>query len=315
METDVKRTERGYEANVTGEFNSSSPAESRDFPELYRKAKTWKLGSDLGNLRAIEEICESLEQFGLSRNETRVYVYLAKFGEQKAHKISKSLSIHRTETYKILKKLEEKSLVLHVLERPLKFSAVRIDKALENLIQARKQNMFRLEEEKRRIVNRWASLSVPTENTETPDEFIQVLKGRNQIHIKANEITQNAEDEVMIAVSSDVLFEMFYSGALDRLALKSDRIKIRLITDSSLRSSDILEKLRFGRDEFSYLSFSDFPSFIISGNNLLLFLDDENKNDKRALWTNQKEMIKALRASFSVFQDKSAVLNPAIVEG
>ena len=40
------------------------------------------------------------------------------------------------------------------------------------------------------------------------------------------------------------------------------------------------------------------PSFILSEKNLILFIADEEKNERRAIWTNQKAMIDALRVSF-----------------
>ena len=144
--------------------------------------------------------------------------------------------------------------------------------------------------------------SFPTKDSEAYDEFIQVLKGRNQIHIKLNEIIENAKNEVLIAASDENLIQMFYSGALDDLAERANKIEIRLITNSSLRSSYMVKKLRLGEDKFFCVNFKEFPSFIISQNQLLLFLNSESyngKNGERALWTNQKDIINVLKASFS----------------
>jgi hypothetical protein len=64
----------------------------------------------------------------------------------------------------------------------------------------------------------------------------------------------------------------------------------------------MVKKLRLGEDKFFCVNFKDFPSFIISQNQLLLFLNSESyngKNGERALWTNQKDIINVLKASFS----------------
>jgi sugar-specific transcriptional regulator TrmB len=269
------------------------------------------LGFHLRSLSEFKEFCGSFSRFGLSKNEAKVYVYLAKFGEQKAHKVSRSLSLHRTETYKILKRLEEKGLAIRILEKPIKFAAVPVDRALENLIQEKKQRVMHLEEEKRKVLSSWDVFSVPTKDSEVYDEFIQVLKGRNQIHIKVNEIIENAKDEVLIAASDENLLQMFYSGALDDLAEKSSKIEIRLLTDSSIRSSYIVKKLKLGEDKFFCVDFKGLPSFVISQNHLLLFLSSESsngKNGKRALWTNQKDIINVLKASFSTFSRNKKAL-------
>jgi hypothetical protein len=65
---------------------------------LYDKnAPVWKL---LRNERKpfdfLADIEKTFLQFDLSRNEIRVYLYLARSGVQKAREISDTLSLHRT---------------------------------------------------------------------------------------------------------------------------------------------------------------------------------------------------------------------------
>jgi len=244
-----------------------------------------------------KKICKSLMKFGLSKNEARVFFYLAKYGEQKAHKISKALSLHRTETYKILKRLEEKNLAYRILDKPIKFAVIPINKALENLVQEEKQRIQQLEEEKQKILEGWDSVLVPIKDPEALGEFIQVLKGKNQIYIKASEVMENAEDEILIVASNENLLQLFYSGVLDSLREKAKKIKVEVITDSSLRSTYIIRKLNLKKNSLC-IDFDGLPSFILSEKNLLLFFNNNGKNGKRALWTNQKDMIDALRVSF-----------------
>jgi len=281
-------------------------APSEEKASLFESLKKWNLNIPFRNDSSLEAICNSLSKFGLSKNEAKIYVYLAKFREQKAQKISKSLSLHRTETYKILRKLEEKGLVCRVLEKPIRFAAVQVDKALENLIYVNKQKIAHLEEERRRIVSKWLSLSTPAQDPEMLEEFIQVLKGRHQIYAKVHEAIKNAEDKILMAVSDGTLLQMFYSGALDDLARRSKKIKVSLITDSSLKDSSVARKMELA--EIIHIDFTDLPIFIISNGHLLLFLNDEGSNSKngsRALWTNQKDIIKILEASFlKISRDK-----------
>lgn len=50
----------------------------------------------------LADIEKTFLQFDLSRNEIKVYLYLARSGVQKAREISDALALHRTETYRIL---------------------------------------------------------------------------------------------------------------------------------------------------------------------------------------------------------------------
>jgi len=71
-----------------------------------------------------------------------------------------------------------------------------------------------------------------------------------------------------------------------------------VITDSSLRSTYIIKKLKL-KEKSLFLKVDHLPSFILSEKSLLLFFDNGNgKNSRRALWTNQRAMIDALRVSF-----------------
>lgn len=72
------------------------------------------------------------------KNEVKVYIYLARTGEHKASEISEALSLHRTETYRILQDLEKRGLVSSVFEKPLKFTAAPFEKALDILIETKK---------------------------------------------------------------------------------------------------------------------------------------------------------------------------------
>lgn len=62
---------------------------------LLDNIKQRNLGFYTNDSTIFESICSSLSKFGFSRNEALVYIYLSRFGEQKAHKVSKSLSLSR----------------------------------------------------------------------------------------------------------------------------------------------------------------------------------------------------------------------------
>ena len=70
------------------------------------------------HLKALKRIKDALSRFDLSKNEVRVYLFLARFGAQKAQRIAEALSVHRTEAYKILRRLEAQGLISRVMEAP-----------------------------------------------------------------------------------------------------------------------------------------------------------------------------------------------------
>jgi len=310
--------ERGAKS-LTNEFEDDPLSEATLLPQLksrepavlsYKKNGIWKPSLDHRKLTVIELMQESLSKFGLLKNEAKIYLYLARFGGQKAQRVSEALSIHRTETYKILRRLEKMGLIYRILDKPVKFVALPIDQALSNLIEIKKQRLMLLEKTKEELVKLWNSLPCPMENSEAEKESFQILKGMLRINAKASEIIRKAKKEVFIVATDDKLFQMFHSGVLDELKKNSRRINVKLLTNYSLKSHFIVKKIQLNEKEFSYTELN-IPSFIlVDEEELLFFLEDHinNKKEFRAMWTNQKEIIKALRILrfFSVKNEKTA---------
>ena len=304
---------------MANEFEDDPLSEATLLPQLksrelavlsYKKNGIWKPSLDHRKLTVIELMQESLSKFGLLKNEAKIYLYLARFGGQKAQRISEALSIHRTETYKILRRLEKMGLIYRILDKPVKFVALPIDQALSNLIEIKKQRLMLLEKTKEELVKLWNSLPRPMENSEVEKESFQILKGMLRINAKASEIIRKAKKEVFIVATDDKLFQMFHSGVLDELKKNSRRINVKLLTNYSLKSHFIVKKIQLNEKEFSYTELN-IPSFIlVDEEELLFFLEDHinNKKEFRAMWTNQKEIIKALRILrfFSVKNEKTA---------
>ncbi len=67
-------------------------------------------------------------------------------GAKTASQLSKTLDIPRTETYHLLKTLQEKGCIFRIYEKPLKFGAVSIEDFFEKWIISEKNKIKKLEE-------------------------------------------------------------------------------------------------------------------------------------------------------------------------
>ena len=270
----------------------------------------WKLNeTDKKHLSRLEMIVDALAEFGLSKNEVRVYLYLARFGMGKARDVSDGLSLHRTETYKILRELEKKGLVSSVFEKPLRFIATPFEKALNNLIEAKKHEIRQLEGRKGDIMDVWSSL--PESQRESEEmEIFQILEGEEQIEVKSNEILGETERELLVVAPEADLFRLHHSDLIDRLGeISKTGVNVQLLTDSSPRSRYIAEKMRLKNVRF-LRSPEDLTFYMISDGKQLLFSVRKNnkaaengRRNKRdrpsALWTNYDVFIKTLKTLFS----------------
>ena len=114
--------------------------EKQELMKVYNKqTEAWKLvKKDQSYNKQLSTIEETLSRFGLLKNEIKVYLHLARAGEMKAGEIAEAISLHRTETYRILRDLEKRGIVFSIFEKPLKFTAVPLDKAIDLLVDAQK---------------------------------------------------------------------------------------------------------------------------------------------------------------------------------
>ena len=245
----------------------------------------------------------------------QVYLYLAKTGEKKARDVAEALSLYRTETYRLLRNLERRGLILSVLGKPLKFVAVPLEKTIDILIEKKRMEIKEFEQKKKDIINFW--YSIPKSDAETEEkEAFQILQGDKQIILKANSILDRAKREICMSVSEADLKSLYYLGFLDKLRISSrNGVKVSLIAENASKSFFFIREAGLENVDFRTVSRFTFfsndyynsvlPFFLISDRKELLFLFRRKKrlNDRRimesvALWTNCKELIKIIYALF-----------------
>ena len=262
----------------------------------------WKfVRLDRRSTKSVEIIEKTFCRLGLSKNEVKVFMYLARTGEHKASEISEGLSLHRTETYRILRDLEKKGLVSSVFEKPLKFIATPFEKALEVLIETKKMRINLLEKKKESLVNLWLSLPQPEMEPQRKEVF-QILEGEEQIILKADEILNNVEKEVLIFISEYDIANFYHSGILDKLGKMSKKsVRIKMLTNYSPKSCFFVEKAKLKKAKYSLSKVDDgLPTYILEDDEQLLLLIRTNNGKKKvaALWTNYDAFIRALKTLF-----------------
>jgi len=274
-------------------------------------ARLWNFsrGND-EHLRSLKIIKHMLAKFGLSNNEIRVYIYLARSGARKAREVSDALSLHRTETYKILRSLEKRGLVSSVFEKPLKFIATSFEKTIDILIKAKKLKIQFLERKKKDIVDLWLSLPQLEMKPERKEVF-QVLEGKEQFNLKADEILEKTRKEICIFAPDSDLLRLYDSGFTDKLEIfsKKKNIKILLLTNYSQKSCFIVRKMKLATVKYMLPNVEDLPGFIIADHEHLLFsikgdrdleILESGKRRTRiaAFWTNYDAFVSALKTLF-----------------
>ena len=273
------------------------------------KNAAWKFVKRNKNFtKQLSTIEETLSRFGLLKNEIKVYLYLARSGEKKASEIAEAISLHRTETYRILRDLEKKGILFSIFEKPLKFTAVPLDKAIDVLVNAQKMRIKLLEKEKANLVELWLSIPQP-QVKEAKKELFQMLQGEQQVALKADELLNKTKKEFQLFAPDYYLAQLYYTDFTDKLKNKLSEIDITLLVENSPKSVFFIKQMQWPKQKYRMVKTQNLPCFMISDKKELLIAFHETDNARQtsekkkdrtaAIWTNYNAFIWTLQMLFS----------------
>ena len=121
----------------------------------------------IGDGELVLALQEKLQDFGVTKNESKIYVFLSKHGTKKAIEISREEKIPRTVTYHLLTTLEAKGIITPTFDRPKRFSAVTIEKAIESILHNKQKKIEDLKILKHDMVELWNSFQNIRKSTKT----------------------------------------------------------------------------------------------------------------------------------------------------
>ncbi len=255
----------------------------------------------------LSTIEETLARFGLLKNEIKVYLYLARAGEKKAGEIAEAIALHRTETYRILRDLEKKGIVFSIFEKPLKFTAVDLDKAIDLLVDAQKIRIKLLEQEKPSLVELWQSMPMAKAEA-AKKELFQMLEGEQQVLMKANELLERSTERFQIYANADYFSELYYSDFSDKLKAQARKVEVTVVTDNSLKSAYFLGQMTWLDGNHRVAEPQNLPCFMVADNKEVLIAfherasegdDGKKKFRTAAIWTNYQALVNTLQTLFS----------------
>jgi HTH-type transcriptional regulator, sugar sensing transcriptional regulator len=136
-----------------------------------------------------------MENLGLTSYEIRVYLSLLDAGSMTAADISKRSGVPYSKIYEVLNSLEEKGWLESDSSRPQKFFPKSPSSALESM-RLHHENKFR--ESQSTVVNELMPMYTKSGIKERPE--IWVARGVFNIAAKVNEIIQNTQQELLVAL-------------------------------------------------------------------------------------------------------------------
>jgi sugar-specific transcriptional regulator TrmB len=104
-------------------------------------------------------VLKALQSLGLSQTEARIYVFLEKSGSHEDVGIAQALKVSTKKLISSLKKLQDKKLVKASDQQTVEFSAVPFEKAIDLLIEVKKEQAQNLQEKKLELLSSWQNIT------------------------------------------------------------------------------------------------------------------------------------------------------------
>ena len=247
---------------------------------------------------SVEKVQTELSQYGLTSNQSKVFIYLGKYGAKTAPEVCKALKLPRTETYHLLSALQNKGIVSATFQHPIQFTALPLSKAIWILVNSEKERVKSLEQMEKGLSELWDDIPSFDAVQEEVEEKFQMLQGSNQIHSKITEMTDSYNDEFLILGSEKDYLKLYHGDFLESfIKSKQDFRLLSACTDKTTYIFDDLDRKnvkKLGKDIENHLCF-----IIKDGREMLFFTKNANSTEELfAMWTNSKSMVYSMKLLF-----------------
>jgi sugar-specific transcriptional regulator TrmB/CBS domain-containing protein len=239
-------------------------------------------------------------------------MFLAKSGVQSTSFVAKRLKMERVQAYRTFKKLQEKGFIEATLERPTRFAIVPFEALMDTFINAKKNEIASLNEQRENLMSAWRAISAP--ESEYPVAKFSVITGKKKIYSKMLSMIKESKKDVLILTTGLGLIQEDIAGIFDALVQPAHRRKVnfKILTDISQDNVKIAERLdkSFSVENENItlrhlnLSSQFFPRFLIKDDeDAILYAPSGNEQsilnlEDESLWINDKMFISILKAFF-----------------
>lgn len=213
---------------------------------------------------------EALQHAGLTPGEAKVYLALLEIGQNTTGPIVDKAGVSTSKTYKILKRLENKGLVSHVLKRGVvNWSAANPNRILEMLDDAEKEIIKKKHEIKDILPELMKKINKAKEKQQA--EVFVGTKGMISVFNEETRylIENKKEINYILGAAKDYSKEVY--DFFNRLESKKDHLKLKrkfLFGEDAKNSWPIIEKSKFCK--IKYIPISSIVSINIYGEKVII---------------------------------------------
>ncbi len=250
---------------------------------------------------------DMLADFGLTRNQAKVYIAAVQLGLASVGQISKLSKVRREDVYRLLPNLEKMGLVEKLLGMPTKIRATPIEDALSILIK-REQDVAEgkvadLKVKKEALLKHFKTSNQKPKLEDERANFA-LLSQRDAIMSQLLNMMKDAKNEIDLVCSRTKLMQFIHNFAEQLKKITKRNVKIRIVSEVPEYEDSIprIIEEHVSPGNSIELRYTDMPSshyFIVDLNQALIATTTEgNMADNPCLWTNNSSLVGLLLRNF-----------------
>jgi sugar-specific transcriptional regulator TrmB len=257
----------------------------------------------------LDKIKKELVNFGLTANQSKVFVYLGKYGSKSASEISKALQTPRTETYHLVNSLQNMGLVTAELSHPTKYTAMDMKQAIQTLIKQEQSRIDTMANQEEPLTEMWKGIPFfAVETDESKSEKMQLLHGNGPITNKIQDMVNSSSEDFKIYGSVSDLLRMYHSDVFDWISNVPTNLK--LIVSPLNNTPEFLNEIDSGLIR-AMPSNSENKCFIVNDKKeVLIFMRNANHPTRQtfAWWSDSETLVDMMSSMFELSWEKGEPL-------
>ena len=257
----------------------------------------------------LEKIKNELINFGLTSNQSKVFIYLGKYGSKTASEISKALKSPRTETYHLVNSLQNLGLVTAAMLHPTKYTALNMKQAIETLVKQEHARINLLAVKEKSLSEMWKKIPYfVVETDESKSEKMQLLHGTGPITNKIKEMVSSSSEDFRIYGSISDLLRMYHSDVFDWI--ESAPTNLKMVVSPVIKKSEFLSELNSDKIR-AIPSNSENKCFIVNDKKeVLIFIRNATHPSRQtfAWWSDSETLVDMMGSLFDLSWEKGEMM-------
>ena len=257
----------------------------------------------------LEKIRNELINFGLTSNQSKVFIYLGKYGSKTASEISKALRTPRTETYHLVNSLQNMGLVTAEMTHPTKYTALSMKHAIETLIKQEQTRIKILAGKEKSLSEMWKGIPFfAVETDESKAEKMQLLHGIGPIINKIKDMINSSTDDFRIYGSVSDLQRMYHSEVFDWVGNSPTNLK--MIVSPLNNIPEFISKINSNKIK-AIPSNTENKCFIVNdAKEVLIFMRNAAHPSRQtfAWWSDSETLVDMMGSLFDLSWEKGEAL-------